>query len=217
MALAQTGGMKMRLFKMLGLGLTSAIAALALVGASSAAAENTALCKANEVPCAGGNQITTLHMVNAGAFKLLNSTANIECASTLLKASVGALANPQVVTVQELIWTGCKTVGSATNNCTFTNVALPTIDVLRTGANSGTAKILGLELKVKCVQFGLTTIECVFGREFVLNATGAGGALGNGQFWGVDVEAPAVSGTLCPKAKKWDFGFESLEPIYVST
>jgi hypothetical protein len=209
--------MKMRLFKMLGLGLTSAITALALVGASSAAAENTALCKVNQVPCVAPNLITSLHMVNVGTFKLLNSTANIECASTLLKASVGALANPQVVTVQELIWTGCKTVGSATNNCTFTNVALPTIDVLRMGGNFGTAKVKGLELKVLCVVGGVPKIECVFGREFVLNATGAGGEAGNGQIWGLEVEAPAVAGALCPKAKKFDFGFESLEPMYVST
>jgi hypothetical protein len=76
----------MKSIKLIGLTALAALMAMAFVGASSAMAENTALCKADEEPCLFSNQISHVHEVTlAGApATLLSSAGNVTCSALFL-------------------------------------------------------------------------------------------------------------------------------------
>jgi hypothetical protein len=221
----------MRHIKMFGLAALAAVAAMAFVGASSVmASENTAFCSVHEEPCAAAHLVSHIHM-EASDLKLLNSTANILCSSSLalvdvLKdASTGTYLaeapTPLKAKVTELTWTNCKTEGNGTNNCTVTNITLPEFDALKTALNLGTAKALGPEVLVKCTILGFIKIHCVYGGAevgtFGLEGAGHnGGAAGHGMFTANALSVPFVSGTNCPSTSNWDALYEPLTDLFIT-
>ncbi|HEX3324209.1 MAG TPA: hypothetical protein VHR65_03595 [Solirubrobacterales bacterium] len=95
----------MRLIKMFGLAALAALMAMALVGASSAMAESTALCKEDAVLlsgeiCPSGKLITHVHETTvAGAKAKLLSTITVECDVLFLGdvTSANSLGAPLVI------------------------------------------------------------------------------------------------------------------------
>lgn len=216
---AEKGESKVRLIKMFGLAAVAAVAAMAFIGASSASATSTALCKVHQEPCAEANLVKSIHMV-ANDPILETSIATVLCASSLAVASVGALAAPQKATVTTLTWTACKTVGSATENCTVTNLKLPVFDVLKTALNLGTAVALNPEVLVKCTNIPIFgELHCVYGGPAV-EGFSVEGALhlagtGHGMFTATKLTVPKVKGFFCPETSKWTALYEPLEHIYI--
>ncbi len=201
---------------MFGLTALVAVAAMALVGASSAmASESTALCKVNEEVCASGNQVKAIHMVTVGEPLLHTNILDVRCLSSLAQATVGALGTAptaQVATVTSLTWTGCGQGENKTHNCEVTTLKNPTFDVLRTAPNKGTAIALNAEVLVLCSGF----LHCVYGGKEVKPFTieGSSATAGNGMFTATKLSIPVVSGFLCPSTSEWTALYEPLEKIF---
>jgi hypothetical protein len=91
----------MKPIKMFGLAVLAALMAMAFVGADSAMAEETQLCKLDSVgnigeKCPAGEAITSVHTVSVGK-ALIAATPSVECNVLSATTSVGALAAPQVL------------------------------------------------------------------------------------------------------------------------
>jgi hypothetical protein len=88
--------------KMFGLATLAALMAMAFVGAGSAMAEETQLCKVDpgtgaKEACPNGEATTAVHEVSVTKAKLVTSILTVECDVLLESLSVGALARPQIV------------------------------------------------------------------------------------------------------------------------
>jgi len=217
---------------MFSLAALAAVAAMAFMGASTAAAStNTLLCKNHEQPC--NNPVSLIHLVSVkdagGNYpRLLNSTANILCLEVLAEGHVLGLGNPQEVHLLSLTASGCGT-NSSHNNCTFTMSASeesPTlIDVLRESLNLGKINLLkdnegkSPTLHVECTIFGFIEIECTWdltGLEFNMEGAGHSGGAGNGMITANKSPGSLTEGTgLCPETESLDFLLEPLEPAYI--
>ncbi len=194
---------------MFGLAAIAAVAAMAFIGASSASATSTALCKVNEDPCAAGNQLSSLHMTNtAGTLGELLAIGGIEltvlCLNILAQAEVLALGSPLSVHTKELNLTNCGT-NAGHNNCTVnTAIKLPLFDLLKTGANLGQLTALSGEALVRCVIAGIIVIDCTYngtGLSFTVEgALHSGAGTGHGMLTSNGTELPLASGGgLCPE------------------
>ncbi len=177
---------------MIGFAAVAAVAAMALVGASSAmASQSTALCTKNENPCktkAGleaekvatptENVVSSVHFVNIGSPELkstfLGLPITILCLESLALGTVegtglATAPNPLGVSITELTWKKCGT-NAEHNNCKeIKTLSLPLFDVLNTGENKGTAIALGptggtskTEVLVECTIAGVT-LHCIYG------------------------------------------------------
>jgi hypothetical protein len=215
---------------MFGLAALTAVAAMAFVGASSAMAkENTALCKVHQEPCAEGNLVSSVHMIALDPI-LETSLATVLCEESLALGAVeknektkkflAAAPEPLGVNITELTWKNCKTTGSATNNCTVTNLKLPLFDVLKTALNLGEATALGAEVLVKCTNIPLIgELHCVYGGASV-GPFAVEGALhkektGHGMFTATKLTVPKIKGTFCPETSKWTALYEPLEHLFI--
>lgn len=193
-------------------------AVIALIGVSSASATSTALCKMHEEPCASGNQVKNVHMV-ANDLTFATSILTMLCEKSLLLGSVGSLGAPQKIFVSELTWTNCKTVGSATNNCTFSNFVLPTVDVLQTSLNLGAAALLGFKSLFICTSVPvLGTADCT-AEAIEIPGLPIEGALhqlgtGHGMLTASKLSIP-LTGMFCPSTGKLTALYEPLEHNYL--
>ena len=205
----------MRPIKMLGLA-ALALMAMALVGTSSAMAENTALCKVMagagaDEGCTAGNLASHVHEATvAGApAKLLTTILTVECAFLFLGdvTSTGLVGNPLEIS-------GHFTYSSCTAGCEATEVSTSAlIKALKIGHElaevKGTAEVL-----LKCGK----AIHCVY------NGTGiVGHGLGpllstktNGDVTVTEQTLNRVSGTLCPATLKLDITTTGLEALYIT-
>jgi hypothetical protein len=88
---AGKGESKVKPIKMLGLAAFAALMAMALLGASSAMAESTQLCKADESPCAAGNVVSHVHelTLTGAPSTLLTSLGTITLFDLFLGDSLG--------------------------------------------------------------------------------------------------------------------------------
>lgn len=203
--------------KVFSLAAVAAVAAMALVASSAMATGSTSMCKVNETPCAAGNQVKSLHMV-AGTSVLKTSILTVLCLSSLAQVPITTtLGNPlKTGALTSLTWENCGS-NAAHNNCTVTNLKLPTFDVLRTAAGLGEATALGAEVLVLCGE----SLHCVYGGaavtgfkvEGALHTAGAG----HGMFTASELKVPKVSGFLCPAESKWTALYEPLEHVFLST
>jgi len=200
--------------KMLGLAALAALMAMAFVGASSAMAENTALCSVDESPCEAANRVTHIHETTLSGSKatLLNSISNVLCDVLFLGDVLSAsLANPLIIS-GTFTYTNC--VDEKPNPCTATEESGPAeIKVLREGTEL--AKVTGEGL-VKVVCSG---ISCKYNGENLI-----GHALGplsstelNGQVDTNEATTKKVSGLLCPSTSKLDITVTPLEKVYISS
>lgn len=196
----------MKLTKIIGLSLIAAIASMALIGASSAMAENTALCKADQEPCSAGNLTTEVHYV-AEKIVIHTSLMDYEC-DALLSATVLKLGAPQVLDATSLVYTSCN------QGCTRTVKALGTFSILRTKAESGTISGNGAEIWVKCKSL----IDCTYSFN-ELTGTVSGPLLtgDNGHLTFVEAGLLKLGGFLCPTEARLNALFIPLQAAYLKS
>jgi hypothetical protein len=195
-----------RAIKLIGLTALAALAVMALVGASSAMAETTGLCKVdNENPCTN-NPLTTVHEESVGKAILLAGSSTVEC--NVLFSGTAKLGNPATVT-------GGFTYSNCTNTCSVVEVNGPAvITVLKLGHELADVTGKG-ETKLTCA-FGF--IKCVY------NGTGlTGHGLGpllassaNGEIRLEEQKTNIVSGS-CPKEAFLDLLTTPLTATYISS
>jgi hypothetical protein len=96
----------MRIFKLLGV---PAVAAVMLIGASSAMGESTVACEVATSPCPVGKEITNAIVtgLTTSAF-FLNSIDPIRCTHSIISFEVLTLASPLVAHLTLLDFTGCR-------------------------------------------------------------------------------------------------------------
>jgi hypothetical protein len=203
----------MKRISMIGTLAVSVIAALALVSASSAMAENTALCLKNETPCPVGNQTKRLHWVSTNS-QLSTSLTNVTCTEVLLVWEVLKLGAPQSIHTVEAVFTNCST--SAETSCVVADNPLPLFDLLKEGTNLGTATELSEQITYNC---GLL-LNCTYGGTTVLHVTGTGGGKeleGPPLLSASKVKLTPIKGSMCPKESFLDVSYASLEPFYITS
>jgi len=139
----------MKPIKAFGLAVLMAFIAMAFVGLSSAMAESTTLCKKEENPCSGSNQIKHVHETGTS---VINSDIGPLTCKTLFLGDTLSGSNPRVVH-------GSKTYSSCTSSCTFKEENGPSVvKILRTGSELTSVTSEGL-VRVECF-FGL--IDCSY-------------------------------------------------------
>ncbi|MDX6608354.1 MAG: hypothetical protein QOF85_279 [Solirubrobacterales bacterium] len=149
----------MRTQKALGLILACAVTAMALLGASTASAETTALCKKHENPCAAANIYTGHIEAVAVNPKLLTSLTTIQCKKALFLGNALGLANPLIIHVEKFeFFDDCLTAGE--DPCEFKSLELGLALLLRTGSNLGTLTLHNTKILVSCP---MEFIDCVYG------------------------------------------------------
>lgn len=214
----------MRLIKMSGVAMLAAIATMALVGASPAMAENTALCKALESPCHEESLVTAIHMelTEGTVWRLgtLEPELIVLCLKVLLQATVGELGSPQKLAVSELVFKECGT-NKTHDNCTVeATQSMFEADLLKTALNLGEFEFLEIDLWVRCTILKVPVIDCKYNLKGVpFHFAGFGGTNKHGMLR----EAPTVLEPLpgqknCPIFSEIFEGLlEPLTDVYVAT
>jgi RHS repeat-associated protein len=186
--------------------------AIALLGASAAMAEKTALCSVDENPCKAIHAITHVHETSVGKAKLLTILGNVECDALFLGDTVTGTEAPLLIE-GNLTYTNCKLGGSG---CTATEENGPAeIKVLKEGHEK--AKVTGEYLvHVKCG----SSLDCSY-TAVGLAGTAKGPLLSaqtpdNGE---VTISEQSltkeVGGFLCPKTTKLDITTTPLIATYI--
>jgi hypothetical protein len=219
---------QVRLIKIFGLAAITAVAAMAFIGASSATAGTTALCTANETPCADLNLASTVHLESVGSTVLLSSVT-VLCLKSLAQGNVEVnattgkrlAASNLGVKLTALTWEKCGT-NAAHDNCTVSNLGeLALFDVLRTVAGLGTANALALNQTHVRVLVNCSGLHCIYGSPnvtgFTVESAGHNGAAHKGLFKAKGLTVPELSGFLCPNHSLWDALYESLTNLYITT
>jgi hypothetical protein len=205
-------GSKVKAIKLIGLAVLTALLAMAFVGATSAMAESTALCSADESPCAKANLIKHIHEESVGKAKLLSSVGTTEC-NVLFLGMVLLEGNP-LTTYGTLTLTNCGLGGSS---CTATEENGPgEIRVLKEGHE--TAKVT-YEYLVHLTCSGF--IDCSY-NGVGLVGTAKGPLLSaqtpdNGEVsLSEQTTNKETGGFLCPKTAKLDIVTSPLRATYIS-
>jgi hypothetical protein len=202
----------MKFTRTLGLALVGATAAMALLGVSSAMANtSTSLCKVSTNPCPAASLYPSGTVVEGLAVKpiLLGTfsgfTGTVECEhSVVAGTTTSALATPLKGKITSISFTGkCHSTFGGT--CKVTTVKMGELDLLRTGANVGTATSLGNEIHVECG--GFPTINCTFGGTPTLKVEGSPAKT-------LKAEGATLtgSGTACPTNPRWDATYSIINP-----
>jgi hypothetical protein len=197
--------------KMLGLAAFAALMAMALLGASSAMAGNTQLCKADENPCAAANVISHVHeeTVSGAPATVLSSLGDVTAKVLFLGDTLG-LGAPLVIH-GHLTYTDVLRNGSL---CTITEVSTSTLlEVLRTAAETASLTI-SFEINVHCGIF----INCTYDSQGLTGtAKGALSAPSNGEWFINEATMHHVGGGICPEITKLDIRMTPLVATYIST
>jgi len=201
----------MKAIKMIGLTALAALTATAFVGVTSAMAESTVLCSADEKPCAEGNVITHLHGTSVGKAKILSSVGSLEC--DVLALGDVIKAGPPLVLSGTSTFTNCELGHSS---CSVKEESGPgESKVLKEGHE--TTKVTGENLlHVVCSGF----IDCSLNGTGIVG-TGKGPLLSTQKNGEVTVSEQATTketgGFLCPKTSKADGTVTPLAATYIST
>jgi hypothetical protein len=200
--------------KTIGLAALASLMAMAFVGASSAMAESTALCKTDEVPCKEANVINHVHETSVGKAVLLTSIGNTECNVLFLGDAVQGMEEGAGLGIfGNFTYTNCVLGGSS---CTATEENGPSeIEVSRTGAETASVTGEGL-VHVVCSGF----IDCSYTGSG-LKGTAKGPLISTQKNGEVTLSeqktAKEAGGFLCPKEAKLDITTTPLEATTVST
>jgi hypothetical protein len=201
----------MKAIKTIGLVALAALTATALVGVTSAMAETTVLCSADESPCAEGNVITHLHGTPVGKAKLLTSIGTVECEGLALGDVIEQ--GPPLILRGTSTFSNCELGGS---KCTATEENGPAeTKALKEGHETGSVVGEGL-VHLVCG----TSINCSY------NGTGLKGTIKgpllstqpNGEVTISEASTTKeAGGFLCPKTSKSDGTATPLVATYAST
>jgi hypothetical protein len=217
--------------KMLGLSMVAAIAAMAFVGASSASASGfTALCFANELPCASANLVPSDTTIVGKATNpvLLTNISNVTCETSevtlltleALSAESGKRLDGDIT---GLSFNKCK--NSLGQECVVTPNATPYLALLlhTAGTMSGTLSVEKSTGGAPGATVSCPGLKC----EFTLPTTSELTVDGATETAAAQVLASntvlnfATKGGFleCPKEAKWDANYVQTSPakkIYVS-
>ncbi len=201
--------------------LATVATAIVLLGATSAGAETTQLCK-KPAPEAC-EAITEAHFLSVnlppgdvtkdGKVVLLNETATVEC-EVLIKATNPTGTNPVVFNTVSLVYTNCN------NGCKVTVIAVGTISFLKLGTELGDVTWNGFVINKNCL-FG--ALNCDYdSNNLVGHFLGAStfGATTNGKghitYTKALVNPKEKLGGIssCPKTEL-DALLQSLTPLYI--
>jgi hypothetical protein len=193
-----------------------AVMAMAFLGASSAMAETTALCKADENPCSAGNIVTHVHETTlAGAKAILLAKPEVKCDVLFLGDALNSgLGNP-------LVLHGNLTYSNCEGGCTAVEENGPTeLKVLREASElakvtSGTGTGAGL-VHLECPG----GVDCFYvGSGLVGHALGplTAGVETNGQVSLSDqTVAEEDPSFFCPDSGKLDIKTTPLSATYIA-
>ena len=206
----------MKAIKIFGLAALAALMAVAFVGASSALATSTQLCKEDSAgACPAGKEITSVKEVSVGKGVLLSSLATIECNVEFTSTSVGALGATQTITGHFTYpMAGCETKSGTLCEVTETSTSA-TIKVTKTAHEL--AKVEGTaEVNAHCGAL----INCTYDGENLVGH-GLGPLLSSSLNGNVNISEQKVhktGGTLCAKEAKLDLITTPAEsgPFYIA-
>jgi hypothetical protein len=213
----EKGELQVKLIRTFGLTAIAAVAAMALVGVSSASATSTALCSeaSSTAACPSGKLISSVHFVAKNP-ELLTSLLNVTCAEALLAGTVEGtlLGAPLGITVTELKYTTCKT-GSTSCEVKATHLGL--LDLLKTAVDLGTLTDLAVggfhtSVSVVCGKLINCEYEGANLSGHALSATGTNKGL---VVYTKSVVTKVAGGFLCPTTSELDATFESLTNAWI--
>lgn len=214
------GETPVRFRKTFGLAVLAALAAAAFLGAPSAEAELTALCKANEYPCPTASRASSLNMeLASGAVWSLhttNPTFTVLCLTASLKGTALEIGSPQLIDRTAQSYSGCGTT-TAHNNCTVTAFfEKTTYGLLKTGVNSGELESRGGEFSVKCTVLEKTKLQCTYkDKGLVFKFEGKSGTNGHGRVKAAEVKVEKLGGEICPEQSVLTTTLEPSEDVYL--
>ena len=207
----------MRSLRICGMATVAALAAMALVGVSSAGATfNTQLCNEDNgtLLCPAGKATTEVHFVDKGSV-LLSKVVNLTCLETLLSGSVLGLSTApkaQEIHLTALTYTHCLTASGG--SCTIKAETLGLLLVLKTAANLADVAGHGTTIKYTCG----VLINCLYGwEELTGHFLGATlNPLFPGHIGYFHAPLKRISG-FCPETAELDALFISLQDVYVKS
>jgi hypothetical protein len=202
-----TGESEMRIIGRCGLTILVAAIGMAFLGASSAMAETSALCKSNESGqpiCAAGNQLGELHYVSS-EMKILNGLQNVTCESLFKGTAWGLFTNEPVKITGKFTYFNCN------GSCEVEQITEGEFKLLKTTATEGVMVGTGVKFKVACL-----FINCVYTWEGLgVGATSANLPTTAGKWIVTEQELERTPGGTCPMTTKLHMAMESLTDVYI--
>jgi len=194
----------MKPLKMLAAVALAALAAMSFVGISSAMAESTDLCTAEENPCAEANVVTHLHETSVGKAKLLSALPTVEYNVLFLGEAAEESGS---------VFNGKFSYSSCNNFCSVKEETElgSTISFLRTGTELAEVSG-GTEVHLNC-----PFVNCVY-RIGIIEGHGLGAltsSSANGSTVISEQEIESVSGT-CPEKMLLDLTTTPLTKTYLT-
>jgi hypothetical protein len=186
-----------------------AVAAMtALLGAASASAAETTLCKAKEEVCSTANMYVAPTAIKAALksgtkAKLAAGFFTFECSGSEVEGTSTSTINPAGA-ISKLTFTGC-------NNEETKVLKNGSLAVNWTSGNNGNLSVTGVEVTVR--EFGE---DCIFGGNISSGITVTGGAPATVS---ASASIPRVSGSfLCGNPSTWTAGYNvtTPNPLYIS-
>lgn len=188
---------------------------LALVGATTAAAEPTALCKKQEEPCAAENIYMGHFAALAEGPKLLTTSGTITCKKARLLGFALGLGNPLAIHLEVFDFVeDCLT--GVEEGCVFETVQLGLALLLRTASNLGTLTLENTKVLVICPG---AMIHCMYGGEPVFDFLGSPNKEALATIHAKEVVWENGEGLFCPEETKLDalYGVLLPDPIAITT
>jgi len=196
-------------------GLVVLAATTMALGTSSAMAESTTLCKADENPCGEANRILHWHWqtLSGAKMKLLAGLVTVACDVLLLAGILLRIFPPRVILHVKISFSNC-------GSCTVEELegGETTIEVLKEGHE--TAKVTGEG--VMFVDCGGEALECEYDWEGLVG-TAKGPLLSSETNGSVSItnqvvhKHPGGGGQLCPETSKLDITVTPLSATYITS
>jgi hypothetical protein len=207
---------------MFSLAALAAVAAMAIVGASSASANfPTTICLKSELVCEDASRVpvnSELHAL-ATAPKLSTSLGTITCeksdATTKNLDLLTAKGTPYLISLIALSFTNCELdlLFGGNHKCETKNVALGHMGLLKTGPSTASVTSLGTHVLVLCAE---ESLHCTYGGSPQLTVTTPASGL-------IHLTANAAVLTevldpsfICPNESKWTALYEGKELLLPS-
>jgi hypothetical protein len=206
----------MKHLKTLGLAAVAVAAMMAILGAGSASAAPTVLCKVAELPCASANRYpsnTKFTWETEGTSKLegINSAGKteltVECASKMTFENTAASGEPLPIRFTAFSFTGCN------NSCSVSLQGLPyTGSLAWTSGSNGVLAIDNFSTILKCL-FGF--VECKVGaKEIKMTLDGGNPAKLLAVKFPMELEMVSGAST-CPAKALWTVTYKATSPTAV--
>lgn len=204
----------MRATKTISAGALMALMAVGFVGASSAMAESTALCKVDQSPCAKANLAKEIHETSVGKGQLLTNFGAVKC--NILFAGMVLLEGNPLILYGQFTYTNCE-VGATACNVNEENGSSE-LKILKEGHEQAKVTYSFFLMHVVCG----SAINCSYTQGGGIVGTKKGPLLSIQENGEISVQGMAVAkeagGLLCTKTNELDFiTTPSTAKTYIST